>query len=134
MNRPLRSAAAIVALVALIGGCAEAPSASVTLELHELNASGVDGTVTLTETDDGTTLVEVDVDPAGHPSMPAHIHPGSCDELVPQPRYPLENVVDGVSSTEVAAPLEELLSGGQALNVHASNAEMDRYTACVDLS
>lgn len=125
---------AILAFAVVLGGCAASPSATVTLDLRELNGSGVNGTVTLTETDEGSTLVEVDVDPAGHPSMPAHIHPGTCDELVPQPKYPLENVVDGVSSTEVAAPLDELLSGGQALNVHASNDEMDLYTACVDLS
>ena len=60
--------------------------------------------------------------------------PGSCADLVPQPRYALENVVDGRSSTEVAASLDELLSGGQALNIHRSNAEMDVYTACVDLA
>ena len=66
--------------------------------------------------------------------MPAHIHPGTCDELVPQPKYPLANVVDGRSSTEVAASLEELLSGGQALNLHKSNEEMEIYSACVELS
>jgi hypothetical protein len=129
----LRIALAFLALSVVLAGCAAAPAEVTTLELRELNASGVSGTVTLTGTDDGTTLVEIDVDPAGHPSMPAHIHPGSCDELVPQPRYPLANVVDGVSSTEVPATLEELRSGGQALNIHASSDEMDVYTACVDL-
>ncbi len=124
---------AILAFAVVIGGCAS-PSDAVTLELRELNGSGVTGTVTLTEAGEETTLVEVDVDPAGYPSMPAHIHPGSCDELVPQPKYPLASVIDGVSSTEVAAPLEELFSGGQALNVHASNDQLDLYTACVDLS
>jgi hypothetical protein len=75
----------------------------------------------------------VDVDPAGHPDMPAHIHPGTCAELVPQPRYPLANVVSGHSSTEVNASLEQLLAGDVALNLHASNQEMGLYTACVEL-
>lgn len=106
----------------------------VELTLQPLNDSGVEGRVTLTAVDDDSTLVVIDVDPAGHASMPAHIHPGSCDELVPQPTYALENVLDGDSTTEVPASLDELMAGGQALNVHRSNTEMDVYTACVDLS
>jgi hypothetical protein len=107
---------------------------SVELMLQPLNGSGVTGRVTLTAVDDATTRVVIDVDPAGHPSMPAHIHPGSCTELVPQPKYALENVLDGQSTTEVSASLDELLAGGQALNLHRSNEEMDVYTACVDLT
>lgn len=134
MSRIPRLVLAVLASAVVISGCAATPAATVTLELRELNGSGVTGTVTLTETGDGATLVEVDVDPAGYPSMPAHIHPGTCNELVPQPEYPLASVIDGVSSTEVSAPLEELLSGDRALNVHASNDQLDLYTACVDLS
>jgi hypothetical protein len=52
---------------------------------------------------------------------------------VPQPRYPLTNVVDGRSTTEVNASLDELLAGDVALNLHASNQEMQLYTACVEL-
>lgn len=124
---------ALVLCAALLAGCASAPPQVERLQLRTLNESGVTGTVTLTEMEDERTLVEIEVDPAGHPSMPAHIHPGTCDELVPQPKYPLQNVVDGVSVTEVPAPLDELLRGGVALNVHHSNEEMGIYTACVEL-
>ncbi len=105
-----------------------------TLPLRELNTSGVSGTVTLSAIDEGHTLVEVDVEAAGHLNMPAHIHPGTCAELVPQPTYALQSVIGGRSSTAVAAPLEELLAGGQALNIHMSNEELDVYSACGDLS
>ena len=118
---------------ALLAGCASTPPESEQLQLRTLNDSGVTGSVTLTDIGDQRTLVEIEVDPAGHPSMPAHIHPGTCDELVPQPKYPLQNVVDGASVTEVPAPLEELLRGGVALNVHHSNEEMGTYTACIEL-
>jgi len=110
------------------------PAAPVTLDLRELNDSGVTGSVTMTAIDDERTLVEVSVDPAGHASMPAHIHPGSCADLVPQPKYALENIIDGESSTEVPASLAELRSGGQALKLHMSNEEMQVYSACVELS
>lgn len=127
---PLGLAAMLVTLVA----CGASPSPTPTLlELRTLSDSGVTGSVTLAAVGSERTLVSVRVDPAGHPDMPAHIHPGTCDELVPQPRYPLANVVDGRSTTEVPAPLDELLAGDVALNLHASNQEMQIYTACVEL-
>lgn len=126
----------MVVTAVLIVGCgpADAGSRSIELVLQTLNASGVEGRVRLVEVGSGRTRVEVEVDPAGHDSMPAHIHPGTCADLVPQPKYALENVVGGGSVTEVPASLEELTAGDQALNLHRSNQDMDVYTACVDLS
>lgn len=126
-------ATVLLIAAAILASCAQSAQTSERLELRTLNASGVTGSVTLTAIDDGLTLVEVAVDPAGHPNMPAHIHPGTCDELVPQPKYPLQNVVDGVSVSEVPAPLEELMRGDVALNIHRSNEDMATYTACVEL-
>ena len=76
----------------------------------------------------------VDVDPAGHLTMPAHIHPGTCADLVPQPLYPLESVTDGDSETVVPRSLSELLAGDLALNLHVSFEEMGTYAACVELN
>ena len=135
MTRVLGARPAALTLVVVLTACARgAPAAPVSFELQELNDSGVTGSVTMSAIDDERTRVDVSVDPAGHPSMPAHIHPGSCTDLVPQPKYGLENVVDGESSTEIQASLADLLSGGQALNIHMSNEQMDVYSACVDLS
>ena len=107
---------------------------SLTFQLGTLNDSGVTGTAILTDLGDGSTRVVVDVDPAGHPQMPAHIHPGTCLELVPQPLYPLEMVEDGASDTVVPASLADLLAGELALNLHVSAADMGTYAACVDLN
>jgi hypothetical protein len=124
----------LVAVLAALAACGGSPSPTPTLlELRTLSDSGVTGSVTLAAIGAERTLVNIRVDPAGHPDMPAHIHPGTCDELVPQPRYPLANVVEGRSTTEVAASLDELLAGDVALNLHASNQEMQLYTACVEL-
>jgi len=120
-------------LVVLLTGCGTPEPSQTLLTLRTLSDSGVSGSVTLSAIGAARTLVSVEVDPAGHPDMPAHIHPGTCDELVPQPRYPLTNVVDGRSVTEVSAALDELLAGDVALNLHASNSEMEVYTACVEL-
>ena len=132
----MRSTARVVAIGAVLGaaiGCSSSAGESRVLTLETLNDSGVNGSVTLTPLGNGHTEVTVQVDSAGHPNMPAHIHPGTCEELVPQPKYPLESVVAGRSTTDVPASLEDLLSDTVALNLHASNSQMEVYTACIEL-
>ena len=126
------AAVALVTVVSIAAGCS-AGGPSSTVQLRTLNDSGVTGHVTLTDLGDGRTRVEVTVDPAGHPDMPAHIHPGACGTLVPQPRYPLANVVNGSSTTDVPASLGELLTGTMAVNLHNSNDDLRTYTACAEL-
>ena len=135
MERP-NPARVLLGLPIVLAGlvaCAAPAADARSLELHTLNSSGVMGTVTLTAVTTSTTRVTVDVDPAGHPNMPAHIHPGTCDDLTPQPEFPLQNIVEGQSTTELAVPLDDLFGSAVALNVHASNDDMETYTACVDL-
>lgn len=122
---------AVVTLLVL--GACTAQGATRTIELGTLNSSGVTGSVTLTDVGTGLTEVVVRVEPAGNLDMPAHIHPGTCVELVPQPRYPLRNVVNGASTTVVPATLADLLAGDLAVNVHRSNDDLATYTACADL-
>jgi hypothetical protein len=130
---PPRRALTLLLLTLSVAACGGAQAESRTLELETLNDSGVTGTAVLTDLGDGRTRVEVNVDPAGYPDMPAHIHPGTCVNLTPQPRYPLQNVVDGTSTTEIDASFEELFAGGQALNLHASQDDFGTYTACIEL-
>jgi hypothetical protein len=103
-----------------------------TIALETLNDSGVTGDVSFTDLD-GRTRVDVTVDPADNPDMPAHIHPGSCADLTPQPKFPLENVKAGTSTTVVPASIDELFAGGLAVNIHKSNSDLKTYTACVDI-
>ena len=65
--------------------------------------------------------------------MPAHIHPGTCDDLIPQPTHPLQNVVNGASTTTVRATVADLTGGGLAVNLHRSNDDLGTYTACAEL-
>lgn len=101
--------------------------------LSTLNNSGVTGSVTLTAVDDGHTQVDVAVDAAGHNDMPSHIHPGTCSTLVPQPKYPLQNVQFGHSTTVIAASFSDMMQGGLAVNLHSSNEDMATYVACAEL-
>jgi hypothetical protein len=130
-RRPL--AFALLASASVILAACQAQGDTRTLTLQSLSDSQVTGTVTLTELDAMRTRVVIAVDPAGNPDMPAHIHPGTCDALIPQPRFPLANVVDGASTTEVPASFAELVTGDVAVNLHKSNNELEVYTACVEL-
>lgn len=124
----------MLAVIALAACNSQSSDQSRTFQLETLNNSGVIGTAVLSDLGDGSTQVVVDVDPAGHPQMPAHIHPGTCIDLVPQPLYPLLPVTDGASETVVPKSLTELLAGELALNLHVSADDMGTYAACVDLN
>ena len=136
-RRPLAVAAAsqlvALALAALVVASCGAVGAPRTIPLDTLNDSGVTGSVTLVDVGPNRTRVDVDVEPGDNPDMPAHIHPGTCANLVPQPKYPLLNVVSGASSTVVPASMTELLGGDLAINLHRSNEDLRTYTACADL-
>jgi hypothetical protein len=112
----------------------EAAGEGLAVQLNEQNGSGESGTATLSVGDGGTLEVELELDgaPAGTP-QPAHIHPGTCADLDPVPKYPLENVVDGSSQTSVDVSLEDLALEVYAINVHKSAEEADVYVACGDI-
>lgn len=131
---PIRITALAVLLLVLVTACTGQQEESRTVELETMSESGVSGTAVLTDLGNGMTRVVVEVDPADYPDMPAHIHPGTCVNLVPQPTYPLENVVDGSSETDIEASLEDLFAGEFALNLHASSNEWETYTACAELT
>jgi hypothetical protein len=120
-----------IAAVALVACSAAGPSR--TIALTTLNDSGVTGSVTLTDEGGTRTRVEVKVEDGGNTDMPAHLHPGTCAALVPQPKFPLENVRNGSSVTVVAASFAELTNGSLAVNLHKSVDDLATYTACADI-
>jgi hypothetical protein len=77
---------------------------------------------------------------------PAHIHTGTCDELG-DVVLPLTDVAASAgeqagastahavktSRTFVDAPLQEIIDGGHAINVHLSADEIGTYIACGDI-
>lgn len=130
--RPLAIIATVAIVLTALTACSGAAEPARTVTLQTLNDSGVTGTVSFAALRD-KTAVEIAVDPGGNPDMPAHIHPGTCDDLTPQPKFPLENVLNGNSRTVVPASIDELFAGGLAVNIHRSNDDLKTYTACVDL-
>jgi hypothetical protein len=77
---------------------------------------------------------------------PVHIHSGTCAELgdvvyplvdlaVPAGDFtgPDSAVFVTLSENVVDAPLQEIIDGGHAINVHLSNEEIGTYIACGDI-
>lgn len=125
-------------LVAGAGGNSSLAQESVTVNMGPTEGpdGGGDqtGTVTLNAMD-GQTEVVVDIDPSpdgADVEQPAHIHAGSCDNLGAV-EYPLENVVNGQSTTVVDVSLADLQADTFAINVHKSGEEIGVYTSCGDI-
>jgi hypothetical protein len=106
----------------------------VTVRLAEQNKSGESGTARLTAAGADKTKVEISLKgaPKGTP-QPAHIHEGACPNPDPKPKYPLQDVVDGKSTSEVPADIKTLTAGKLAINVHKSKEEIKTYVACGDI-
>ena len=117
----------------LLDEAEEALEDALTLDLQEQNNSGITGTVAFSPTSDGTVEVEIELDGSDGGPHPAHIHPGSCADLDPAPKWPLTNVVDGKSKTTIDAALSELTAQEYAVNVHDSPENADLYVACADV-
>lgn len=106
---------------------------SKTIQLLESNKSGQVGSAVLEETDGKLKVTLKLTGKKSAVAQPAHIHVGNC----PTPgavKYPLANVVDGMSETVLDITMADLATMGDlAINVHKSAAESKIYTSCGDV-
>ncbi|MBI4503955.1 MAG: hypothetical protein HY691_00345 [Chloroflexi bacterium] len=95
------------------------------------NEATATGTVALTDIGGGKTRVEVKVQSA-NANMPAHIHADTCPGAGPVV-FPLTNVQNGASVTEINASPADIMARGKSVNLHKSPQEVPVYVACVNL-
>lgn len=117
---------------ALVGCAGMTGTREQTVTLSPIDGARERGIATLIAQGDKTKVI---IDLAGAPmnvKQPAHIHDGSCANLK-GPRWPLNPVTEGTSTTEVPVPLSTLEQGGYAINVHKSPDEMATSVACGDI-
>ena len=110
--------------------------------LNERSNSGVSGTVTFIENEDGSATVEFDLDGTPADGMhPAHIHMGTAAEGgdIAVSFTPIDGAT-GISITEVSAldngtnvTYEELVSYDGYINVHLSAEELGTIVAQTDI-
>lgn len=128
-------AASIVAgLACTIPAAAQTGAGTVvTVTMNAQNASGEDGSATLTQMPDGVQ-VNITLKNGTAAAQPAHIHPGTCANLNPAPQYMLTSVTNGASTTLVkGVTLAQLTSGSFAINVHKSTSDLGTYVSCGDI-
>lgn len=102
------------------------------LEFTELNDSGISGTAILYEAGE-QTIVELELEDTGA-NHPAHIHAGTCDDIAPEPAFPLQNVrSDGLSTTVVDSSLGELIDGEFVIDLHLSPSELGILVVCANI-
>src|SRR5574340_807955 len=103
----------------------------VTVKLNALNNSGQTGTAILSP--EGSNKTKVVIELSGIPAgvvEPAHIHMGTCDKLNPAPKWPLQSIKDGRSTTVVPVSLDSILKDKTAINVHKSPTDIMTYVSC----
>lgn len=108
------------------------PGEEISITLSAQNNSGQDGIAILKDLA-GKTQVTVKLTGAPATAEPAHIHIGSC----PTPgavKYPLTNLVNGVSETTLDVSIPELKAMRPiAVNVHKSAEDLKTYISCGDI-
>lgn len=109
----------------------KAAAKGVSVRMAAQNKSGESGGARLIAVGNDKTRVMINLKggPKGTP-QPAHIHEGTCAKLDPKPKWGLENVVDGKSTTEVPVGIAELRKGTYAVNVHKSGEDLKTYVSC----
>jgi len=115
-------------------GGVPAPFTAVTVQMHAQNGSGEDGTAVITVSGQDQVNVMITLSNGTTTPQPAHIHKGTCANLDPTPAYPLNNVIEGKSSTTVNAGIGDLAMQGYAINVHKSATEISTYVSCGDIT
>lgn len=120
-------------------GAVQNAEGPVTIDLDEVQDSGVAGTATFTAQDGQTTVDMTLQGPGVEGGHPTHIHTGTCSDFDPDPLIPLETVVlefvnqTGRSTTTIDASLESLQSGDYVVLVHLSPEALTTYLVCGEI-
>src|SRR5215211_4150099 len=89
------------------------------------------GTATLTDLGGGRTRVDINVTTT-NANQPAHLHADPCPGVAAV-IFPLQNVMNGRSTTEVNASLADILARTKSVNLHRSPEQVPIYTGCGNL-
>jgi hypothetical protein len=123
---PLRALASAVVVLAL-SACGPR---TFTVTMNEDNSSGQTGTATLTDLEDGTFRMVVDILPHPTEDTPqlGHIHTRRCGNIG-DAIAPLNSLVEGQSDTTFPDALETYTASEHAINIHlASDGAV--YVSC----
>lgn len=108
----------------------EPRQAVVNLILHEQSDSGISGTATLIDSEEGLwVILQLEGAPEGI-AQPAHIHRNTCEEIEGV-LYNLNFPLNGFSQTLLPLTPEELMANlPLSINIHKLAQEPQVYVAC----
>ncbi len=92
---------------------------NVTVPIVGLNGSNINGSATLTAIDAGRSRVQI-LATGSTDAHPAEFHDGRCASFDSAPRWSLQPVQNGASTSELDVPFEQLARGGTAIVLHRS--------------
>jgi hypothetical protein len=126
----MRKKIVILMLGGLFSSAALALDDVITVKLDAQNNSEQTGTATLTPQGNTTRVVIELLNAPTSAAQPAHIHLGTCDKLDKAPKWKLEALKGGRSTTTVPVSLDTILKEKTAINIHKSAAEVQVYVSC----
>lgn len=129
-NATLACTAAAWMLAASVASAEPVSMASVTIQMHELNGSGQNGSATITAIGNKITVSVRITGESPSASEPAHVHFGRCPNIKAIPAYNVGPVIGGKATSVVNLTWAEMMSGRYALNVHESSSMLGKYVSC----
>jgi hypothetical protein len=117
-----------IAAIAPVAGEEEA----ITVTLSEVDGSGVEGQARLVQHENDTDVeVLITAGLEDDAVYPVDIYEGTCDDLG-DVAFELEDIVGGVSESEIDANLMDLMDGNHAIVVHSANGD-EVVVACAEI-
>jgi hypothetical protein len=130
----VRAGAILPAALALAacGGGSDVTDREILLDLQPVGPEGTTGTVTLSKSGNGTSVLVDALVLSGVGGQTAGVHEGTCANFKPEVAYDIGPVEEGVGGTTLDVETKTLLDGNYVILLHTS-AEDVTPLACAPI-
>jgi hypothetical protein len=132
LARPGLILSAALLLGACGGGGSDPTEREILLDLQPVGPEGTTGTVTLSKSGSGTSVLVDALVLSGVGGQTAGVHEGTCADYAPEVAYDIGPVEEGVGGTTLDIATQALLDGNYVIVLHKS-AEDVSALACAPI-
>ena len=118
--------------LAACGGGSDVTDREILLDLQPVGPEGTTGTVTLSKSGNGTSVLVAALVLSGVGGQTAGVHEGTCQNFKPEVAYDIGPVEEGVGGTTLDVETSALLEGNYVILLHTS-AEDVTPLACAPI-